>query len=67
MKMKPEHRGGIGPFAQFDRKSREQQGLGLGLAIARATARLAGGDLELSEGMDGIGLRVIFDIPTAQA
>ena len=56
----------IGAFVQFDRKVQEQQGLGLGLAIARATARLAGGNLELCEGVDGTGLRVIFDLPIAQ-
>jgi two-component system sensor histidine kinase TctE len=61
--MTPEQRSQIGPFAQFERAAREQQGLGLGLAIALATARLAGGDLELSEGAGGVGLTVIFDLP----
>jgi two-component system, sensor histidine kinase and response regulator len=53
----------IGAFVQFDRKVREQQGLGLGLAIARAAAKVAGGNLELHEGDSGTGLRVVFDLP----
>jgi two-component system sensor histidine kinase/response regulator len=55
----------IGPFVQFDRKVREQQGLGLGLAIARATARLAGGEMSLEAGPGDRGLKVIFDLPVA--
>ncbi len=58
-----EQRAAIGPFVQFDRKKREQQGLGLGLAIAQSTANLAGGNLMLEDGIGGRGLRVIFDLP----
>jgi len=63
--MKPEQRSYIAPFAQFERKNHEQQGLGLGLAIARSTATLAGGDLKLCDGAGGVGLSVIFDLPVA--
>ncbi len=58
-----EQRAQIGPFVQFDRKTREQQGLGLGLAIARATAKLAGGHLTLQAGTGERGLTVVFDLP----
>lgn len=62
--MTAEQRANIGAFTQFDRQKREQQGLGLGLAIARATAHLAGGPLRLDEGPTGhAGLRVTFDLP----
>jgi two-component system sensor histidine kinase/response regulator len=53
----------IGPFIQFGRDKREQQGLGLGLAIARSAATIAGGSLVLTPGDGGVGLRVIFDLP----
>ncbi|HEY0864992.1 MAG TPA: response regulator [Lacunisphaera sp.] len=53
----------IGPFVQFGREKREQQGLGLGLAIARSVARLAGGRLVLEPRTDGPGLRVTLDLP----
>ena len=36
--MKPEHISEIGAFMQFERSTREQQGLGLGLAIVEAVA-----------------------------
>jgi CheY-like chemotaxis protein/anti-sigma regulatory factor (Ser/Thr protein kinase) len=58
-----EQRVQIGAFAQFGRRQREQQGLGLGLAIARATARLAGGHLQLEAGAGSRGLTVVFDLP----
>lgn len=63
--MTAEQRGQIGPFVQFDRKTREQQGLGLGLAIARATTKLAGGRMTLEAGPDDRGLRVVLDLPLA--
>jgi len=59
-----EQRASIGAFTQFERHVREQQGLGLGLAIARATAKLAGGFLRLDDAPGGHpGLRVTFDLP----
>jgi two-component system, sensor histidine kinase and response regulator len=60
-----EQRASIGAFTQFERQMREQQGLGLGLAIARATAKLAGGQLVLEAAAGGRGLNVTFDLPLA--
>ncbi|HVT72585.1 MAG TPA: hybrid sensor histidine kinase/response regulator [Lacunisphaera sp.] len=57
----------VGAFTQFDRRIREQQGLGLGLAIARSLARLAGGSLLFGSGAEGCGLLVTFDLPLAVA
>jgi len=60
-----EQRAQVGAFTQFDRKSREQQGLGLGLAIARLAVRLAGGELVLKSGPGGRGLQVEFALRLA--
>jgi two-component system sensor histidine kinase/response regulator len=60
-----EQRAQVGAFIQFNRQKREQQGLGLGLAIAQMTATMAGGHLTLEPGADGRGLRVIIDLPLA--
>ncbi len=61
--MTAEQRANIGAFTQFERQKREQQGLGLGLAITRATAQMAGGGLTLEIGASGCGLRVVLDLP----
>lgn len=53
----------LGAFVQFGREKREQQGLGLGLAIARSVARLAGGELSLMPRTDGPGLLVTLNLP----
>ncbi len=55
----------IGPFVQFGRDRREQQGLGLGLAIAQSVAELGGGRLSLQPGPDGRGLRVTLELRCA--
>lgn len=53
----------IAPFVQFDRPRHNQQGLGLGLAIARATAELTGGGLELESAAAGqSGLKATLDL-----
>lgn len=63
--LSPEQRAQIGAFVQFERARNEQQGLGLGLSIARATAALAGGELRLEDSPSGAGLQVVFDLPAA--
>ncbi|MEN9663626.1 MAG: hypothetical protein RL324_2575 [Verrucomicrobiota bacterium] len=57
----------IGPYIQFGRAQREQQGLGLGLAIAQAAAHLAGGKFHVEPGPGGRGVRAVFDVPLARA
>jgi signal transduction histidine kinase len=61
--MTEDERTGIGPFTQFGRSRREQQGLGLGLAIARSVVKLGGGEFSLQPGPGDHGLRVMFDLP----
>ena len=56
----------VAPFMQFDRARHNQQGLGLGLAIARATAELAHGQLRLTPGRpDQPGLQATLDVALA--
>lgn len=61
--MTAEERTGIGPFTQFGRRWREQQGLGLGLAIARSVVKLGGGEFSLQPGPGDRGLRVTLNLP----
>lgn len=63
--MSAEERSNIAPFNQFGRAKREQQGLGLGLAIARLVAQAGGGTLELHAGPGGRGVRAILRLPLA--
>ncbi len=55
----------VAAFTQFDRPRHNQQGLGLGLAIARAAAEIAGGTLNLQPGPGAVGLQAVLDLPLA--
>ncbi len=64
--MSAEERAQIGAFVQFDRSRREQQGLGLGLAIVRLVAARAGGAFRL-EASPGGGTRAVLELPLPAA
>ena len=52
----------IGAFMQFDRKTHEQQGLGIGLTIARQLAEIHGGALTVQSELGG-GTTVTVKLP----
>jgi signal transduction histidine kinase len=52
----------IGAFMQFDRKTHEQQGLGLGLTIAKRLAEIHGGTLAIQSEL-GVGTTVTVRLP----
>lgn len=52
----------VGAFTQFGRKRYSQQGLGLGLAIARGVAEVYGGRLTLVPGTPR-GIRAMLELP----
>lgn len=60
----PAQIGKVGAFMQFDRKTHEQQGLGLGLTIARRIAELHGGALAI-QSEKGVGTTVTVRLPRA--
>ena len=62
--MTPEQRSAVGAFTQFERERKEQQGLGLGLAIVQTSATLAGGRLVLGDGPGGRGLSAAIELPS---
>jgi signal transduction histidine kinase len=62
--MTADERARIGPFVQFGRDRREQQGLGLGLAIVRLVAARSGGGFRLAASPAG-GTRAELDLPLA--
>ena len=51
-------------FEQFDRQHREQQGLGLGLPLARKVVEIHGGELHILPN-EGGGTKVIVQLPSA--
>jgi len=60
----PEQIASIGAYMQFGRRTREQQGAGLGLIIARRICELHGARLEISsEPGKGAEVRVLFPPP----
>jgi CheY-like chemotaxis protein len=61
--MSAEQRLRIEAFRQFGRSEREQQGLGLGLAIVRSAVELAAGELSLETGHGGRGLKATLELP----
>ena len=56
----------IGAYQQFDRALHEQQGVGLGLQIARRLTELLGGAFAL-ESTEDVGTRVTIALPLASA
>jgi len=60
-----EHIRKVGAYMQFERKLHEQQGLGLGLAIAKRLTELHGGSLTIRS-EPGVGTSVIVELPLAQ-
>jgi len=57
-----EHVTKVGAYMQFDRKLQEQQGLGLGLIIAKRLSELHGGTLTIQSDPEG-GTTVIVKLP----
>jgi signal transduction histidine kinase len=58
----PEEIAKVGAFMQFERKTYEQQGLGLGLTIARRLTELHGGTLAIESEPD-LGTKVTLSFP----
>lgn len=52
----------VGAYMQFERKLHEQQGLGLGLVIAKRLTELHGGNLTI-QSEQGVGTTVIVKLP----
>jgi two-component system sensor histidine kinase/response regulator len=60
--LETEHLRKVGAYMQFDRKTREQQGLGLGLVIAKRLTELHGGSLTIQSD-PGKGTTVVVKLP----
>jgi len=61
-----EHIRKVGAYMQFDRKIQEQQGLGLGLVIAKRLTELHGGALSI-QSEPGASTTVVVKLPKARA
>lgn len=61
--MSPDQITKLGAFMQFDRKTHEQQGLGLGLTIARRLAEVHGGVFAITSDL-GMGTTATVKFPT---
>ncbi len=55
----------IGAYVQFERKMQDEQGLGLGLAIAQKLVELHGGSLDITSGT-GAGSTITVRLPAAK-
>ena len=64
--VEPAEAAGMAPYRQWQREKREQQGLGLGFAIARQLAEFNGGSLELAP-REGGGSVARLCLPRAEA
>ncbi len=61
--MTQEQLGQIGPYMQFERMMHEQQGLGLGLTIAKRLSELHGAEMTISSQPNcGVEIRIAFAI-----
>jgi two-component system, sensor histidine kinase and response regulator len=56
----------VGAYMQFERKTQEQQGLGLGLIIAKRLTELHGGSLSIQSDL-GSGTAIVVRLPLAVA
>ena len=64
--LETEHIRKVGAYMQFERKLHEQQGLGLGLVIAKRLIEVHGGSLSI-ESSSGQGTTVVVKLPQAAA
>jgi signal transduction histidine kinase len=63
--MTPEQLRHTGPYMQFERRLHEQQGTGLGLALASRLAALGDGTLTIQSTKD-VGTEVVVELPLVQ-